>query len=417
MQTFDLLTRYVRETPWAIMPEMLAVIADVVAFRAAGGRLSAEEIRERIGVESFAQRPARATVKGAVAVLGLRGVIAHRVEALSDVSAPAGTSTQLFTQRFREALADDGIGKILIDVDSPGGSVDGVPELADEIFRSRGRKPVVAVVNTLGASAAYWIASAADEIVMTPSGQVGSIGVFTAHEDKSAFFEKMGIKTTLISAGQHKAEGNPFEPLDDDARDHLQSRVDAFYGMFVDAVARGRGVEPVNVRGGFGRGRMVGAAHALEVGMIDRVATFDETLAGLFADEGEGPVDARRHRHRVSPAHHVHCSVFTAGENLGRRLNQLIDEKAVKEDRDRADIIEEMADEAGISTNTVNQILNGTINCPPIERLEAFARVLDTTVEDLVSEAEKDGCDYSTDDDEARARDRRPARHRHSFTF
>ena len=298
--TFEMLIRYVRETPWAIMPEMLAVIADVVAFRAAGGRLSADEIRERIGAESFAQRPPRATVKGAVAVLGLRGVIAHRVEALDDVSAPAGTSTQLFTQRFREALADDAIGKILIDVDSPGGSVEGTPELADEIFRARGRKPVVAVVNALGASAAYWIASGADEIVMTPSGQVGSIGVWTSHEDLSVFYEKKGVKTTLISAGEHKVSGNPFEPLSEEAREHLQQLVNSFYGLFVKAVARGRGVKAAEVRGGFGRGRTVGAAEALAAGMIDRVATFDETLAGLLA---------ARHRHRPQ-ARHPHEFTF-----------------------------------------------------------------------------------------------------------
>lgn len=298
MQTFDLVTRYVRETPWAIMPEMLAVICDVIAFRAAGGRLSADEIAGRIGAESFAARPPRAVVKGAVAVLGLRGVIAHRVEALNDVSAPAGTSTQLFTRRFREALADDAIGKILIDVDSPGGSVDGVPELADEILRSRGRKPVTAIVNTLGASAAYWIASAADEIVITPSGQVGSIGVWSAHEDLSVFYENKGIKTTLISAGEHKVEGNPFEPLGDDARAHLQSRVDAFFEMFVDAVANGRGVKAADVRGGFGRGRMVGAAEAKAAGMVDRIATFDEVLAGLLEGAPARPTRASaRHRH------------------------------------------------------------------------------------------------------------------------
>lgn len=307
MQTFDLVRRYVSETPWAIMPEMLAVIVDVVAFRAAGGRLTAEEIRQRIGVESFAQRPARATVKGAVAVLGLRGVIAHRVEALDDVSAPAGTSTQSFTRRFRDALADDAIGKILIDVDSPGGTVDGVPELADEILRSRGQKPVVAVINTLGASAAYWIASAADEIVMTPSGQVGSIGIITVHEDLSVFFEKKGIKTTLISAGEHKVEGNPFEPLGDRAREHLQERVDAFYSMFVGAVAAGRGVKVEAVRGGFGRGRMVGMNEALAAGMIDRIATFDEVMAGLL----EGPAEARRGRQRAE--RHRHDFSFGSG--------------------------------------------------------------------------------------------------------
>ena len=92
------------------------------------------------------------------------------------------------------------------------------------------------------------------------------------------------MKVSLISAGKHKVDGNPYEPLSDSAREDLQSKVDTFYEMFVKNVARGRGVSQGNVRDGFGQGRMVMAEDALKAGMVDRVATFDQTLTRLGGD-------------------------------------------------------------------------------------------------------------------------------------
>jgi ClpP class serine protease len=131
-------------------------------------------------------------------------------------------------------------------------------------------------------AAAYWIASAADELVVTPSGQVGSIGVFAAHEDISKAAEMQGVKVTLISAGQYKTEGNPFEPLSAEARAAMQKDVNTFGDMFVNAVARNRGVGAYSVKAGFGQGRMVMAQDAVKASMADRVATLDETLARLL---------------------------------------------------------------------------------------------------------------------------------------
>ena len=199
------------------------------------------------------------------------------------MSAPPGTSTERFAQRFREALANPEVGSILIDVQSPGGTVDGVQELADEIRAARGDKPIIAIANAYAASAAYWIASAADEMVVTPSGEVESIGVFAAHQEFSKMDEMLGCKTTLIAAGKFKVEGNPFEPLSEEARDAIQARVDDYYSMLVSDVAKARGVKVSDVRGGFGQGRMVGARDAVAQGMADRIDTFDNTLTRLLS--------------------------------------------------------------------------------------------------------------------------------------
>ncbi len=265
----------VMNTPWAILPDKLAIIMDLIAFRAEGGTFAAEEVRERIGAVA---RP-QIRQDGAIAVLPLFGTISQRAGLMSESS--GGTSVETFTRSFRGALADSAVGGILIEADSPGGAVDGVPELADEIYRSRGAKPIVAIANTMAASAAYWLATAADELVVTPSGQVGSIGVLAAHNDTSKAQERSGVKTTLISAGKYKSEASPYEPLSEEAREYLQSRVDDFYDLFVSAVARHRGVSAADVRSGYGEGRMLGAKAAVKAGMADRVVTFDETVARM----------------------------------------------------------------------------------------------------------------------------------------
>jgi signal peptide peptidase SppA len=195
-------------TPWAILPEKLEAIIGLLELRASGAKLSKAEIQARIG---DGRRGAPAS-GGAVAVLPLYGVVAHRMNAMNDVSAPGGTSTEMFGQAFDKAMSDPNVAAIVIDIDSPGGSVEGVPELAAKIAAARGSKPIVAVANAMAASAAYWLAAAADEIVVTPSGLVGSIGVYQMHVDASEAVADEGLKVTYISAGKYKTEGNPHEP-------------------------------------------------------------------------------------------------------------------------------------------------------------------------------------------------------------
>lgn len=283
--------QYVTETPWAILRSKLDEIEAILQFHMAGNKFTAEELRARFGEPSQAPE---AMKRGAVAVIPLRGVVAHRMGGMSEMS--GAMSTERFSGMFRQALGDDSVSAIVIDIDSPGGTIAGVTELAAEIYAARGRKPIVAHVNALAASAAYWIASAADRIESTPSGQVGSIGVITSeHVDTTEADEKDGIKRTVIAAGKYKAEGHG--PLSDEAKAAIQARVDDAYATMTKDIARGRGVEASVVREGFGEGRVVSAKDALKMGMIDKIATFDETvgrLAGRRAQSGlraEGDVD------------------------------------------------------------------------------------------------------------------------------
>lgn len=266
--------------PWAILPEKLTAIMEVVTRHFTGEKLDAAEVQARI---HGGPRPAERAVGSAtkVAVLPLFGTIFPRANLFTETS--GATSAEIFGKRFDALVEDPTVGAIVLDIDSPGGQVPGVEELSTKIYNARGKKPIVAVANYLMASAAYWIGTAADELVVTPSAEVGSIGVFTMHEDISEQLAREGIRVTLISEGKYKVEGNPYEPLEEEARAALQARVAEVYDRFVATVARNRGVSEDQVRNGFGEGRLVSAADAVERGMADRIATLEEVIERLIS--------------------------------------------------------------------------------------------------------------------------------------
>lgn len=288
---------------WALDATVMHRLTMIIERHAAGVRLDATQIEAAVGpsVEAAQARRAAASSAPGVAVLPLYGVVAHRAHMVANVSGPGGTSTELFGRSLRAALADEQVGAILLDVDSPGGAVAGTPELVDLIYQSRGQgKPIVASANALAASAAYWIGSAADEFVVTPSGSVGSIGVLAAHEDRSEAAAKEGRRITYVTAGKYKAEGNPHEPLTDEARAEVQRMVDHAYGVLVESIARNRGVSAQTVRESYGEGRVMEAKRALAAGMVDRIESFDETLARLANPRRRSRISAARNAVRLA---------------------------------------------------------------------------------------------------------------------
>jgi signal peptide peptidase SppA len=259
--------------PWALEKNKLVSVANFLRFKALGGQYSAEEVaRITQKREKEVQRS-----EGAVGVLPIQGVIGERMNLLDDIS--GGTSTELISKQFRMMLNDPNIKAIVLDINSPGGVARSVEEVAQEIYDARGIKPIVAQIDTCAASAAYWIATQAEEVVVTPSGQAGSIGVYTIHEDISELLAKEGIKETFIYAGEFKVLGNEFEPLTDEAKSIMQQRVDELAASFVRGVARGRNVSLSQVNDRFGQGLMFGAEELMGRGMVDKVAPMSATLA------------------------------------------------------------------------------------------------------------------------------------------
>jgi signal peptide peptidase SppA len=191
-----------------------------------------------------------------------------------------------FRAAFAAAIASDDVTAVVIDVDSPGGMADMVPETARFVREARGSKPIVAVSDTRMLSGAYWIASQADEVVVTPSGYAGSIGAYRAHQDISEALKAEGVTITYVYAGKHKVDGNPTEPLPAAVRADWQQDVDDVYGEFVADVAVGRGTTEAKVRAGYGEGRSLNAARAITAGLADRAATFDEVISELRGGAG-----------------------------------------------------------------------------------------------------------------------------------
>jgi signal peptide peptidase SppA len=263
---------------WAIMPEKLNDIIACIKFRLAHGQLTASEIEARIGKPKSRVK----AVKGDVAVMPVFGVLAHRMNMMTDIS--GGSSTEELGAQFAELANDPSIGAIVLDVDSPGGTIHGMAEMSAQIHAARNPdRPIIAVANDLMASAAYWIGSAADEIVIGPNAYVGSIGVIALHADESEFNKKLGFKYELISAGKYKTEGNPFEPLGDEAKAEAQRQVDLIYADFVKDVARNRGVKQSTVKGNvFGEGRVFTGLDAIERNMADRQGTLADTVSRLL---------------------------------------------------------------------------------------------------------------------------------------
>lgn len=173
---------------------------------------------------------------------------------------------------IKRALADPSVRTIDLVIDSPGGSVLGLPETADAIHAAGKVKPVRAFVSGIAASAAYWLASQASTVTLTPSGEVGSVGVLDIHADVSAALDNAGVRLTAVTAGEHKVERAPFTPLTDEAKAHMQAGVNAWYGDFLSAIRRGRGAR-VSAASNYGGGRMLSSRDALAAGMVDFVSS------------------------------------------------------------------------------------------------------------------------------------------------
>jgi len=301
---------------WAIVPEKLDEILAFVNARAQGTLLDAAEIAAAIGEKNGTREPGQ---QGGVAVLPLFGTLFYRMGGVEAIS--GGTSVQGFSAAFREALRRGDVSAILIDVDSGGGSVEGVSELSRLVFEARGIKPIVAVANTWAGSAAYYVASAAGELAVTPSGEVGSIGIVQVHTDQSGADGHWGLKRTVIRAGRYKAEMHPYGPLSEDALAGAQASVNDHYAQFVEAVARNRGTTAEAVAGGFGEGRMVRATAAVAMGMADRAATFDAVLQELL--QGTHKLQKRKSAAGVGGGHPAGSMSGTAGKEILMDLSQL----------------------------------------------------------------------------------------------
>jgi signal peptide peptidase SppA len=288
----NLFFQTIQDRAWALLPAKLEEISAFIERRLAGDKMdwpAAAQGRSGHRAEEAYQ------VMDKVAVLPVYGVLDKRLNLLMRMS--GGTSTELLARDLRAALADPRVESILLDVDSPGGAVDGTKELADLIFTARQQKPIVAYANGLMASAAYWLGSAADAVVAGETATLGSIGVAMMHYDYSAQDEKFGVKRTAIFAGKYKKLASDEKPLSAEGQKYLQGIVDQLYQIFLENVGRHRGLDSETVHEQMGDGRLFIGKKALRAGLIDRLGNFNDALALAREKGGRMDLQALQEQH------------------------------------------------------------------------------------------------------------------------
>jgi protease-4 len=266
---------------WCITPAALAAIRNT--FEAAcAGRLRADEHMPMPGQPDDYEEAEPVMDKG-ILVVPVHGVCARYLSAMETDC--GGLDLNDTEKTLREAQADPRVQGIVLHFNSPGGTVTGIPELASLIRTISETKPVIAFTDAQCCSAAYWLASACDSLVVTPTADVGSIGVYSALVDESAAWAQEGYKLELMKAGKHKAMGIPGLPLAPEDRALIQAEVDSIYAMFTADVVANRARNGASVAEDTMQGQTFMGGSAVAVGLADRVVgSLTDLLTALTMD-------------------------------------------------------------------------------------------------------------------------------------
>jgi capsid assembly protease len=274
MADLPILADMLYNRPHLVLPSYAETVASVLAHRM--------NVAPLVATTDVSQRPARNNMltKDGILVLPVVGGLYHRGDSL-DAMSGAQSFTHLQNVMIA-AIKNPDVKGILLDIDSPGGQAIGCFEFCDALVSLGTQKPIRSIINGIGASGGYAIAAATEKVYAIPSAQVGSIGVVMMHIDRSKMAQAMGIAVTYIYAGDHKVDGNPFEPLPKSVAADMQAGVDALYTKFVTYVASRRPMTDKQVRAT--EAAVVSASRAVAIGLADKEATFDAALAEFAAD-------------------------------------------------------------------------------------------------------------------------------------
>lgn len=275
-----------RSPLWAILPERMVTIV-------------LQALHEGSVTGGWEAAKPSITGKGPnkVAVIPVQGVLTK------DGPSWWGSSYDGIADAAEKAAADPAVKRVVLAVDSPGGEVTGLPETASILASVAKVKPVSAIVEGMAASAAYWLTSQASDITLTPSGEVGSVGVRMMHVDISKALQDAGINVTELHAGKFKTEFSPYSPLSEEATANMQTRLDAAHTDFINAISAGRGNRvTADIKAGrYGEGRMFSATDAMGHGLADKVLAPREFYKAILpaAEENAQPANYGLQRARL----------------------------------------------------------------------------------------------------------------------
>lgn len=284
VSAFDLIAAQ----PWAITRDMLETISAIARRE----NESPEAVEARLG------RPLQNTrtvmQRGKTAVIPVAGPVFRYANLMTEIS--GATSLEILARDFTAALENPSVDSIVLNIDSPGGQANGIAEFADMVRAARGVKPVVAYVDGTAASAAYWIASAAESIVISKTGMVGSIGAVVAIDTN----RKANGLVEIVSSQSPKKRA---DVSTDEGRAQIQSLIDQLAQVFIDDVAANRGVSVDTVLEKFGQGDMRLGADAVDLGMADAVGSLESVLADLAAPKNFTPKGPAMNMEELRAAH------------------------------------------------------------------------------------------------------------------
>lgn len=320
---------------WAITGEKLRDIEAMFQRHSAGEALSDAKVEEIVdqkteyafdGMSSFERAEGGLYLRrGDTAYVPLHGTIVNRAGIVARAS--GAVSPQSVQERLRGAAQDEDVERIVLDIDSPGGTVSGTVPTANTVEEVAGEKEVVAVADNTVASAAYWIGSKADKLVVGESAQVGSIGVIAVHRDKTGKLEEEGIESTIVRVQGDKALGHPEEKFSEEAREVWEERLNGYYELFSKAVADSMGIPETKVRE-IGSRSYIGR-DSVEAGLADEIGS----LANVLRNDTPEP---NENQYAMSDT--------SDEESIDSRLSSL--ESELESERKRADEAEARADKA-----------------------------------------------------------------------
>ena len=262
--------------PWAILPTALEAI-----FNARQSPVNLQLAKQSAFVTASLSRLAGMdgyTMAGDVAVLNVKGVITREADLFMQLFGGGCANAEQLQAGLQQALEDRAVKSLVLKVDSPGGEIGATVDLANAVYAARGRKPITSFIDGTGCSAAYWIASGADRIVLAnATTMTGSIGVTMVHSEISKAAEKEGVTNTILSSGDFKAAGNRYEALSDADREYLQGMVSYNRNLFLQDLLRNR---PGKIKPDIDARLYIGQ-QALDAGLADSMMGFDRLLTSL----------------------------------------------------------------------------------------------------------------------------------------
>lgn len=374
--------------PWAITETALHTILEIAARENESPQAVAAKLGRNL------QNTYSVTEREGVAIIPVTGPLFRYANLFTMIS--GASSYELIARDFTAALENPQIKAIILDIDSPGGEVNGVSELSNMVFAARGKKPVVAYASGDAASGAYWIASAADQIVVSETSALGSIGVVGMYQGKSG---KSAEAVEIVSSqSPHKR----LDPTSDDGRNRLQTRIDNMADVFIGTIARNRDVSAEDVQNHYGGGDVMIGAKAVSAGLADRVGSLEGLIAelssqksppieGFFNAQNQPPSTQEKKPMNIETLKKDHPDLAAQLTREGasaekKRLNDIL---CSEEAKGREKLAKEMALNTDIHAMEARQLLA----CAPVEEPKAttsFEKVMSSMPNPAITPASDD---------------------------